>query len=297
MNITHARRILFLGTRQSGALSIVNDLTGTAPSPDINGSTAGLTHEWDVKTAYYSATVPIWIDEVPDFEAWKEEFLKEEAKEVVDAVGAWIYCFERTEAGTSEEVEKGMRSIQEVVERHEGFGGEVVFLAVAKGNGVAGAGIGQEESEDKCIKSGFEYIDYSATGTNEFGEKVGFERLKEALETNEWATDDRDDELELDDMGFDGDDEDVFRGFARDEVEMTAELFGMKAALNQDDDEKIDTDDFMPPQRQKDQVDDLDRMMGKLLAIKEQSADLPEQQRKRLAAQAVKELVKENPNI
>ncbi|EME47866.1 hypothetical protein DOTSEDRAFT_69706 [Dothistroma septosporum NZE10] len=297
MEIKISRRILFLGAREAGVLDVIKDLTGTAPAPDTNGSTAGLNHEWNVKTEYYSATVPIWIDEVPDFEAWKEEFLKVEAKEVVDAVGAWIFCFEREQDGDiTDNVEAAMKSIQEVLERHAVYGGEVVLLTVAKTKArkaqATSAGAGEEENEDKCIQYGFEFIDYAATGRTEYGEKVGFERLKEALEANEWTA--REDDLELDDLGFDGDDDDGLGGFARDEAEMTAELFGMKAALNQDEDENdIDTEDFMSPQRQKDQVDDLDRMMGKLLAIKEQSADLPEQQRKRMAAQAVKDLMKE----
>ena len=63
-------------------------MTGTAPEPDVDGSTAGLTHVWNAETAYYKAKVPIWIDEVPDFAAWKQDFLKPEAKEVVDAVGS-----------------------------------------------------------------------------------------------------------------------------------------------------------------------------------------------------------------
>ena len=296
MQIAHSRRILFLGTREAGALEVIKDLTGTAPAPDINGSTAGLTHEWDVKTAYYSATVPIWIDEVPDFEAWKEEFLKEEAKEVVDAVGAWIYCFEK---GLDEKVEAAMKSIQEVVERQAGYGGEVGFLAVGKDIKGANGGASHEEYEDTCMQYGFEYINYSATGQNEFSEKVGFERLKEALEANEWTANHSDEDLDLDDLGFDGDEDDVFGGSARDEAEMTAELFGMKAALNQDEDEdeEVDAEDFLPPQRQRDHVDGLERMMGKLMAVKEQSADLPEGQRKRMAARAVRELMKESQNV
>ncbi|MGG6496621.1 UNVERIFIED_CONTAM: hypothetical protein NY603_27240, partial [Bacteroidetes bacterium 56_B9] len=71
------------------------DLTGSAPDPHVDGSTAGLTHEWNAETAYYKANVPIWIDEVSEIQSWKTEFVKAEAKEVVDEVGAWIYCFQR----------------------------------------------------------------------------------------------------------------------------------------------------------------------------------------------------------
>lgn len=248
--------------------------------------------------------MPIWVDEVPDIESWKTEFLKDEAKEVVDAIGAWIFCFEAQKDGNiGAEAENAMKGIQEVVERHGTFGSEVVFLAVAKpklGKQAEGEKGSQEEQEDKCMEFGFEYIRYGAEGKNEFGEKVGFERLKEALEANEWAdAEAEDDELNLDDIDFDMDDEDL-SGFGREEAEMTAELFGMKAALNREDGEdEFDpaAEDFMTPAQKADQVEDLNRMMGKLMAVKEQSADLPEAQRKRMAAQAVRDIMKENPDV
>lgn len=241
---------------------------------------------------------------MPDIEEWKTEFLKDEAKEVIDAVGAWIYCFEAQQDETiSAEVESAMQAIQEVVEKHGTFGSEVVFLAVAKPKGkTTGLEQKSQEQDDKCMDYRFEYIQYDATGRNEFGERVGFERLKEALEANEWtAIGDEDDELDLEDLDFDIDDED-FGGFGREEAEMTAELFGMKAALNREDDEdEFDpaAEDFINPSSptQADQVDDLNRMMGKLMAVKEQSEGLPEAQRKRMAAKAVRDIMKENPDV
>ncbi|EME85667.1 uncharacterized protein MYCFIDRAFT_202221 [Pseudocercospora fijiensis CIRAD86] len=294
MDIKHSKRILFLGKREAGALDVVKDLTGTAPQPDIDGCTAGLTHEWNAETAYYKAKVPIWIDEVPDFAAWKLDFLKPEAKEVVDAVGAWIYCFPRQKDGKiGKEVEEAMKSIQEVVEGHN-YGSGVVLLAVAKRHAKEERENmeNQDAQDDTCTEFGFEYIDYSAEGKNEFGEKLGFERLKEALEANEWA-DHGEDELEVDELCLgieDGED-----GFGHEEAEMTAELFGMKAALVEN--EGDDAEQLITPHEQAGGVEDLNRMLGKLLAVKEQSADLPEEQRKRMAAKAVRELMMDNPNV
>lgn len=168
------------------------------------------------------------------------------------------------------------------------------MLAVAKPVGKhvsSDAKESKDEQEDVCMQYGFEYIDYAATGSNEFGEKVGMERIKEALEANEWDAggDDEDDlALELENLDLEGDG----GGFGRDEAEMTAELFGMKAALNGDDDFDAEAEDVLPPTEQASQVDDLDRIMGRLLAVKEQSADLPEAQRRRMAAKAVQDLLK-----
>lgn len=72
---------------------------------------------------------------------------------------------------------------------------------------------------------------------------------------------------------------------------MTAELFGMKAALNGAEDE--DAEDFME-EHQADQVDDLEVMMAKLMAAKERAAELPAAQRRKVAAQAVREVIGED---
>lgn len=70
------------------------DLTGSAPTP-IDSTTAGLSHTWKLETQYYRAELYIWIDEIVDREAWRTEFVKPEAKEVVSALGAWIFCFRK----------------------------------------------------------------------------------------------------------------------------------------------------------------------------------------------------------
>lgn len=256
-----------------------------------------MTHEWDAESKYYKAKVPIWIDEIPDAEAWEAEFLKPEAKEVVDAVGAWLYCFRKPQQSSEKTaIEETMKSISEVSEQHIGYGSDALMLAVAMAPSSipveASNQLGQEEWEDTCLEYGFEYIDFNAYGANDFGERVGFERLEEALLANEWADAGMSsEEVDLDELALlaenDGND------FSRDEAEMTAEIFGVKAALAGDDFEPK-ADDFVSPSQQKDQVEDLDRMMSKLLAVKENSAGLPDAQRRRMAAQAVSELMKES---
>lgn len=52
-----------------------------------------------IRNPYYSATIPIWHDKLPlslpELERWEEEWLKEEAGEVVRAVGAWVLVFRK----------------------------------------------------------------------------------------------------------------------------------------------------------------------------------------------------------
>lgn len=302
MDIKHSRRLLLLGAPSCGSLDLTHALTGSAPTPDASGSCAGLTHEWEVRTAYYKATVPLWIDEISNVAEWKEEFMREEAGEVVRAVGAWVYVFRL--GGKDDEVEKTMKALQEVLEEHAGYGVESVLLAVgmpsksAPGAATALAKEKREEWDDVAMQYGFEFVEFGAQGVNEFGEKQGVERVREALEANEWAHEEGgggEDDLELEDG-----DEDEFGdfGFGREEAEMTAELFGLKASLLGDEEEDEDGyGDALGEKEQKNQVDDLDKMMSKLMAVREQSADLPEAQRKRMAAKAVRELMGDGSGI
>ena len=292
MDIKHSRRLLLLGAPSCGSLDLTHALTGSAPTPDASGSCAGLTHEWDVRTPYYKATVPLWIDEIPDVAEWKVEFMKDEAGEVVRAVGAWVYVF-RLGGPDGEIVEKTLAALQEVLETHAGYGAESVLLAVgmplSSSSGTVLAKGKREEWDDVAMQYGFEFVEFGALGVNEFGEKQGIERVREALEANEWADDEEGgaDELGLED-GSDGE----FGEFGREEAEMTAELFGLKASLLGDNDDENDGyGDALGEKEQKNQVDDLDKMMSKLMAVREQSADMPEAQRKKMAAKAVRELM------
>lgn len=302
MEVKHSRRLLALGAPGCGSLEVIEALTGSSPAPHSSGSCAGLTHEWDVRTAYYNARVPVWIDEIANVDEWKDEFLREEAGEVVQAVGAWVCVFRLSKDGElGEEAEKVMGALQEVIEAHQGLGAESAMLAV----GMPALGKkeerlskeSREQWDDVAMQCGFEFVEYGAQGLNEFGEKQGIERLKEALEANEWA--DAGDDADA--LGLGDDDDEGVGEFGHEEAEMTAELFGMKASLLGQDDEEAErygealgTD--VAAVDQKNQVDDLDRMMSKLLAVREQSADLPEAQRKKMAAKAVKELMGGGPS-
>lgn len=63
-----------------------------------------------IRNSYYSATIPIWRDKLPlslpELNKWEEEWLKEEAGEVIRAVGAWVLVFRKAanEGGDEGEV-------------------------------------------------------------------------------------------------------------------------------------------------------------------------------------------------
>ncbi|KAI5250670.1 hypothetical protein E4T42_04854 [Aureobasidium subglaciale] len=285
MEIKHPRRILVLGkpdcdiSRVVKGSSIATELTGSAPTPDTStGSLAGITHEWTLKTAYYTAAIPLWIDEIGDVEAWTAEFLKPEAKEVVQALGGWIYCFENgkkedgDEVTISEEVEKTMKAVSDVVERACGMMWDGTRLAIDL------TPTNKDKTtvvvEEQCLDLGFEYIHIDAEGKNEYGEKLGLERAKEALEANEWSSSAPEDE-----------DEDGMGGMDDEQAQMNAELWGLKASLL-DPDNGGDEDEGSAFQ-----LEGMEQMMSQLMAIKGRFdctlwwAELTVQQKLRLECQ------------
>ncbi|KAI4843033.1 hypothetical protein E4T44_06968 [Aureobasidium sp. EXF-8845] len=282
MEIKHPRRILVLGRPDCDISRVVKDLTGSAPIPDPStGSLAGVTHEWLLKTAYYTAAIPIWIDEITDVDAWTAEFLKPEAKEVIDALGAWIYCFDSgkqesgDEVNISEDAEKTMKAVSEVVERACGVMWDGTRLAVdlTPGNKDKSTVV----AEELCLDVGFEYIHIDATGKNEYGEKLGLERAREALEANEWSA-----------SSMEDDDEDGVGTMDDEQAQMNAELWSMKGSLLDPDNEGDEDEDDGSAL----QIEGMEQMMSQLMAVREMTAGMPEEQRKKYAARAVDDLMK-----
>ena len=270
MEIKNPRRILVLGAPGAGVLTLLKgiartpfillavltsafpDLTGSAPEL-ITDTTAGLAHAWALETRYYTATLPIWIDELPDVSEWRTEFTKPEAKEVVSVVGAWIFCFRKpVKVEDVDKVKESLKAITDVIEKACGYNGDAVCLAVAMPQSMTPhLEKEHEEWEEMCLEYGFEYVDVEAKGKNEFGEDMGVKRVEEALKANEWDSGDLD--FELGNEEGDG----FGESFDAEELEMNMELFGMKAAVHgveEDEDEA--------------QVEELESMMKKMVAVK-----------------------------
>lgn len=106
-NISSPLRILVLSPDSTPLPSL---LSGTCIHSSLPQTTAHVksskltsTHHIDsnllIRNPYYSAAIPIWHDKLPlslpELERWEEEWLKEEAGEVVRAVGAWVLVFRK----------------------------------------------------------------------------------------------------------------------------------------------------------------------------------------------------------
>ena len=152
--------------------------------------------------------------------------------------------------------------------------------------------------EDLCREEGgWEYIDGriglpphdqpdDARAVNEYGEKVGLARLKEALEANEW-------ESGGGGSGQDSQDLDTLGEAADSDIE-TQEITGkdedfatLRKRLMEDGQVEAEADE---PDEEGVQM--LEHMMQKMQAVRDMGADLPELERKKFAAKAMSEVIR-----
>lgn len=105
-------------------------------------------------------------------------------------------------------------------------------------------------------------------------ERRGIERLKEALEACEWEGVDVDNIS--DDLGLEN-------GFSAEAAEVEREMMELKMTVNgaEGSDEGADEG-----------VEELENMMLKMQAIKDMGADMPESERKKFAAKAVRDVMR-----
>ncbi|KAI0110572.1 hypothetical protein F4776DRAFT_642384 [Hypoxylon sp. NC0597] len=320
MDISNPRRILAVSLADSTQhlTRVIKDLTGSHPE-QTSTSLAGSSHNLSLKTAYYTAEVPIWLDLISSPSEWAGSFLSPEAKEVLDVLGGVMVVFSlplKSQADESKTARELIQNVGKVVK--DGLGGwswDGVGLCL---------GIGEiddvDEWEDCCAEWGLEFVqvrNQSVPGRNEFGEKTGIPRALEALESNDWSqtsggdlgSDFEDFEAELgigkdvvaegeEKDGPDLDPESLDFGFDRED------FAGLKQAIwnaGQGKEEDFLNGEPGTSSDKKDNEEDLndeeirkiERMMAKLQAVRDTSAGLPEDQRKKIAAKAVAEVMKE----
>ncbi|KAK0619752.1 hypothetical protein B0T14DRAFT_537419 [Immersiella caudata] len=311
---------------------VIKDLSGAHPqpsNPQESSSLAGITHQLPLSTQYYTASVPIWLDVVSSPSEWASSFLAPEAKEVLDVLGGVLVVFNvgvppsPSSGGAPEgktETKEFISHVGRVV--REGLGGwewDGVLLAVGVGDLSKGEE-GEEEIdewEDVCTEWGLEFVHVPHTqgsagegeGRNEFGERMGVARALEALQANDWGGggggddevgeefggfvpgeggDENLGEFDAESMDFGFDREDfvglkkaIWSAGREDGMEVDGE--GSEAKKGGDEDEEMDDGD----------VQKLERMMLKLQAVRDRTAGMSEEQRKRIAKQAVGEVMKE----
>lgn len=138
--------------------------------------------------------------------------------------------------------------------------------------------------------------------------------MKEALEANDWAS--NEDDFGIDDFGDLEDEESM--GFGAEAAELEMEMFGMKRAIygiGEEDEERAGEEGVGREEGgdEEDEVEKLEALMLRMQAVRgefassvgrvgyefasltgilDMGADLPEAERKRFAAKAVKDIMK-----
>ena len=221
----------------------------------------------------------MWIDELPAApDAWAAAFLDAGAKEVLDALGGFVLTFRAGGAPPAAQ----LRAVRAVIDKQmRGWDGVCVAVAMpavdaavpapaadpaaAIAVAAAAAQAGRDAAEDACLMHGFEYIEYmdGKRGVrDEYGERVGVDRVIEALEANDWAGDG---ELGLSDEEEDGEDVDALKPIGD---EMEREMFGLRSAIYGNDD-----DDDEDPADQEKEVEKLEAAMAKMMMLKGAPSD------------------------
>ena len=123
---------------------------------------------------------------------------------MIDAIGAWIVCFPcASTVNGMAQMRETLRTIKAIIDYHAATSYSLtkplLLAVVATKSEAPSLEVRSEEWEDLCRdEGGWEWIDGSIgvleggqkgqekATVNEFREKVGMDRLEEALEANEW---------------------------------------------------------------------------------------------------------------
>ncbi|KAL9637511.1 MAG: hypothetical protein Q9204_001859 [Flavoplaca sp. TL-2023a] len=313
---------------------IVPDMLRNAPmfrSRGVRGR--GVGSELPLNTPYYSTNVSIWNDNIAvnaaALDDWQNEWSASEAAEVVKSLGAWVVVVRkpaskqpdgREDGRSLDDIRHTLSAIHKVIihhqettsDRYTTVDNEPLLLLIGMPQPLRPLHeMSNDQWEDLGLDcGGWQWIDSEAKGKNEFGENLGLERLKEALEANEW---------------------DGGGGLGADELDLEEEL-GLREHEHTEDDIELEGDGVVGlreaileghASEEEDtegdaQVEELESMMLKMQVIRglsrfscfasqidtqvdtadpirrliEKGIGMPEDERKRLAAKAVREIMK-----
>ncbi|EGX97256.1 alpha-/gamma-adaptin-binding protein p34 [Cordyceps militaris CM01] len=281
-------------------------ITGSKPIP-TEGSLAGITHDLALKNKYYTTTVPIWLDLLASPSEWASSFLSAEAAEVLGVLGGLLLVFAIPEptASTAAPTRQLIQQVGTVV--CDGLGGwewDGVKLAIG-----VGSALDVDEWDELCAEAGLEFVQVGG-GENklqQFGEKSGISRVKEALEANDWDLGSADElpsdvekRMQTSEKALDPEDMEFGLGEVDLEI-LKATLFSKKGLEDEAEVQEAEEKEQGEKQgkaKEEGTIDDeevakVEAMMRKLQAAREAGETMSETQRRKLAAKAVEEVMRE----
>ncbi|CAH6723091.1 increased recombination centers protein 6 [[Candida] jaroonii] len=190
--------VLILGCPKTGKIRIADWLSEDEKLENINAeSHSGLILKTRLRTNYYSTDLNILIDEFPsersnintndslkfnELKLWYEEFKTVECKELRDVLDGLIFTV-NLDSDSTDYISQSLSLISDLKDFMKSESDNDIFFIISA---ISEQKVPFEDVEDIAISNGLEFIYFNESGTNEFKEKVGKDRIKEILETHEW---------------------------------------------------------------------------------------------------------------
>lgn len=188
--------MLILGAPSTGKIRLAQYITEDYDSSTIpDESHSGLVYNCLLVTRYFTLKINLLIEEFPPdrkcltvdsslfLETWYQEFCSEDMTDLRDVIEGVVFTFSIDDLNPNEFDQQLhiLGEMKEVLKKNDSF---FVIMGISKGEIDE---LGLADIEDQVIMNGFEFINYNASGTNEFKEKLGLDRLREVFETHEWS--------------------------------------------------------------------------------------------------------------
>lgn len=266
--------VLVLGAPKTGKITLAQFLsqdfdTSTVP----RDSHSGLIYNCELSTRYFQVSLKLLVEEFPeerkeDYEVsdalkkWFAEFSKPDFAELRDALDGVVYCLSMD--ADTQSYDEQFETLSHI---KDSLGEEAFFVVVGASQTDIDLSIA-ESIEDEAIVNGFEFVDATKNGTNEYNEKLGLARVKEIFEAHSWSDMDK---SELAD--------ETYQSHKRGKMgDMTRALLDENENEESVKNEAEETFDF-----------DLERLLQKLRIDKEKVATLAEKDKKDYVDKLVQE--------
>ncbi|RDA90230.1 hypothetical protein CP533_6870 [Ophiocordyceps camponoti-saundersi (nom. inval.)] len=256
-------------------------------------SLAGTTHNLRLETNYYKASIPVWLDVMAEPAEWADSFLSDEAAEVLAVLGGLVVVLDLGSDVDGEELRRLVRDVGRVVHRLGGWEWDGVRLVVGFGD------VGEDEVDEwdqLCVETGFEFVHVDSKSrlspVGDDGERSGIARVKEALEANDWESiapctqSEPDTETEIDD-------EDLNLGLGKADLDALKQALWSAEEQEEQEGEASNRLQNIDGDSRGEDLSKLDFMMRKLQAVRLAGSDLSEDQRRKVTAEAVAEVVRQ----
>lgn len=188
--------VLILGAPGTGKIRVAQHISQDFNTDEISdASHSGIIYNTTLETKYYSLKLNLLVDEYPEkrslikkdddilehLDIWLGDFLLEDFRELRDALDGLVLTLDVN--GPLSQAEKTLEAVSTMrakLDEEQGlWHGFIAIVGINEGP--------IETVEDAVISAGLEFVHFDRSGTNEYREAIGKDRLKEIFDTHEWS--------------------------------------------------------------------------------------------------------------